>query len=191
VTASQSNTFPRKRLNYNNEGRCFLCGPCREVITRTVSWESTGNPCGGGIEYLHRDPATRKRRRNGKSQIWDSKIRSASIKGLGPEKDCVGKIQQHIQKTDPSSRQRGRPRKQDRNCQIVIAKYLVMSPRWSSTPRLTDWLTVSRNVTLTLTWESTDGAMIQLWDIRQPIRMSAGDTVKIRYQEKTIKDRRL
>jgi hypothetical protein len=31
------------------------------------------------------------------------------IKGLGPEKDCAGKGQQHIQKTDPSSRQRGRP----------------------------------------------------------------------------------
>jgi hypothetical protein len=45
----------------------------------------------------------------------------------------------------------GAPQKQDRNCQIVIAKYLVMSPRWGSTPRLTDWLTVSRNVTLTLT----------------------------------------
>jgi hypothetical protein len=27
-----------------------------------------------------------------------------------------------------------------------------MSSRWGSTPRLTDWLTVSRNVTLTLTW---------------------------------------
>jgi hypothetical protein len=25
-----------------------------------------------------------------------------------------------------------------------------MGPRWDSTPRLTDWLTVSRNVTLTL-----------------------------------------
>jgi hypothetical protein len=74
----------------------------------------------------------------------------ASTRGLGPEKDCVRKTQQHIQKTDPSSRQRGRPTKQDRNCQIVMAKYLVMSPRWGSTPRLTDWLTVSRNVTLTL-----------------------------------------
>jgi hypothetical protein len=31
-----------------------------------------------------------------------------STKGLGPEKDCAGKAQQHIQKTDPSSRQRGR-----------------------------------------------------------------------------------
>jgi hypothetical protein len=32
-------------------------------------------------------------------------------KGLGAEKDCVGKTQQHIQKTDPSIRQRGRPTK--------------------------------------------------------------------------------
>jgi hypothetical protein len=32
-------------------------------------------------------------------------------KGLGPEKDCAGEGQQHIQKTDPSSSQRGRPTK--------------------------------------------------------------------------------
>jgi hypothetical protein len=29
--------------------------------------------------------------------------------GTRNEKDCVGKGQRHIQKTDPSSRQRGRP----------------------------------------------------------------------------------
>jgi hypothetical protein len=29
----------------------------------------------------------------------------------GPEKDCTGKGRQHIQKRDPSSRQRGRPTK--------------------------------------------------------------------------------
>jgi hypothetical protein len=33
----------------------------------------------------------------------------ASPKGLGPEKDCAGKGQQHIQKKDPPSRQRERP----------------------------------------------------------------------------------
>jgi hypothetical protein len=27
------------------------------------------DPCGGGVEYLHRDPASRRRRRKGKSQI--------------------------------------------------------------------------------------------------------------------------
>jgi hypothetical protein len=28
-----------------------------------------GYPCGGGVEYLHRDPASRSRRRKGKSRI--------------------------------------------------------------------------------------------------------------------------
>jgi hypothetical protein len=44
-----------------------------------------------------------------------------SVKGLGPEKDYTGEGQQHIQKTDQSSRQRGHPIKiKDRNCQRVI-----------------------------------------------------------------------
>jgi hypothetical protein len=37
----------------------------------------------------------------------------ANPKGLGPEKDCAGKDQQHIKKTDAAQ-------KQDRNCQTVI-----------------------------------------------------------------------
>jgi hypothetical protein len=32
------------------------------------------NSCRGGVEYLHRDPASRRRRRKEKSRIWDSKI---------------------------------------------------------------------------------------------------------------------
>jgi hypothetical protein len=43
----------------------------------------------------------------------------ASPKGLGPKKDCAGKGQSHIQKTDPSSRQRGRPM-ETRTCQTEI-----------------------------------------------------------------------
>jgi hypothetical protein len=34
---------------------------------------------------------------------------------------------------------------------LRLNKYLDMIPRWGSMPRLRDWLTVSRNVTLTLT----------------------------------------
>jgi hypothetical protein len=29
---------------------------------------SSSDPCGGGVEYLHRDPASRRRRLKGKSQ---------------------------------------------------------------------------------------------------------------------------
>jgi hypothetical protein len=35
VTASQTNMFPRQRLKYNNEERCFLLGPCRGVTSGT------------------------------------------------------------------------------------------------------------------------------------------------------------
>jgi hypothetical protein len=70
------------------------------------------HPCGGGVEYLHRDPESSSRRRKEKAQIWNSKIRMiTSPKRLGPEKDYAGKGQQHLQKTDLSSRQRGPPQK--------------------------------------------------------------------------------
>jgi hypothetical protein len=42
--------------------------------------------CGGGVEYLHRDPASHRRRRKGKSQIWDSKIRSRFPRDSDPIK---------------------------------------------------------------------------------------------------------
>jgi hypothetical protein len=68
----------------------------------------------------------------------------ASTKGLGPEKVCPGKGQQHMEKTDPSSCQKGHPTKNKTifiNVRQLLSysnKYLVMSPRWGSTPRLTD-----------------------------------------------------
>jgi hypothetical protein len=34
----------------------------------------SGLPCGGRVEYLHRSFTSRRRRRKGKSRIWDSKI---------------------------------------------------------------------------------------------------------------------
>jgi hypothetical protein len=72
-----------------------------------------------------------------------------SPNGLGPEKDYAGEGQQHIRKTTPSSCQRRRPTK-TRPYLSKSNKYLVMSPTWGSTLRLTDWLTVNCNVTLTL-----------------------------------------
>jgi hypothetical protein len=62
-----------------------------------------------------------------------------SPKRLGPDKDYAAEDQQHIQKADPSSRQRRRPEKHDRNCQRVMNV-------WSWAPNtktdwLTDWLT--------------------------------------------------
>jgi hypothetical protein len=52
-------------------GSGVFCAVRAEVIYRgpSVITGYTEDPCGGGVEYLHRDPASRKRRRNGKSQI--------------------------------------------------------------------------------------------------------------------------
>jgi hypothetical protein len=61
----------------------------------------------------------------------------ASPKGLGPEKDCAGKGQQHIQTTDPFSRQRGRPKStnpqlSDNNTDLVVSPRRVLYSK-------TDW----------------------------------------------------
>jgi hypothetical protein len=47
----------------------------------------------------------------------------ASPKGLGPKKDCAGKSQQHIQKTDPSSSQRGRLTKKKKTVTVKESKF--------------------------------------------------------------------
>jgi hypothetical protein len=102
-------------------------------------------PCGGGVEYLHRDPASRRRLWKRKSQIWHSKMWSRVPRDSGPEKTALASTSIiHKRQTRPLVRE-GAPQKQDRNCQKVINI-------WSWAPdgaRHQDWLMVSRNVTLT------------------------------------------
>jgi hypothetical protein len=45
----------------------------------------SSHPCGGGVEYLHRDPASRRRRRKVKSRIWDSKIWPRVLRDADPK----------------------------------------------------------------------------------------------------------
>jgi hypothetical protein len=52
--ASQTNTFPRKRLEYNNE-RCFISGPCRDIIIETYlevrqSWKGVCEGLVGAVQ---------------------------------------------------------------------------------------------------------------------------------------------
>jgi hypothetical protein len=69
----------------------------------------------------------------------------ASPEELGPEKDCAGKDQQHIQKADPSSRHKNKYR----NCQRVI-KIWSQAPDGCFMSRQTDRLTVGRKMRLRL-----------------------------------------
>jgi hypothetical protein len=90
------------------EELCSPCGPCRDVIskgedqlivlTRVKAGSNTS------IVTLRVVGGDEKEVSNLRQQNMVS-----SSKGLGPGKDCAGKGQQHIKKTDPSSRQRERP----------------------------------------------------------------------------------
>jgi hypothetical protein len=110
-------TFPwkQKKTQKNKRSRkgkawLFIFGSPRSYkeLVQFIRWRGRTFPCGGGIEYLHRDPASRRRRRKGKSQIWDSNIWSRVPRDSDQRMIALCKGQQHIKKTDPSSRQRGR-----------------------------------------------------------------------------------
>jgi hypothetical protein len=128
--------FPRKRWEYNNE-RCFLFGPCRDVITeKSLEVSQCNSPCGGGIEYLHRDPASRRRRRKGKSQMWDSKIWSRDPRDSDQRKIALARASSiYKSQTRPLVRE-GAPQ-EDRNCH-TSNKDLVVSPKWVPYTK-TDW----------------------------------------------------
>jgi hypothetical protein len=102
----------------------FLRGPCRDFIRKGQS-QLLGTflkalPCGGGVEYLHRDPASRRRRRKGKSQIWDSKIWPRVLRDSDPKMTALARASGHFkQQTCPLVRE-GAPNQQTRNCQTII-----------------------------------------------------------------------
>jgi hypothetical protein len=80
-------------------------------------------PCGGGFEYLHRDPASRRRRQKGKSQIWDSKIWSRVSNDSDPRKATLVKASRiYNRQTRPRVRE-GAPEKQDHNSQSVTSSH--------------------------------------------------------------------
>jgi hypothetical protein len=76
-------------------------------------------PCGGGVEYFHRDPASRRRWRKRKSHIWDSKIWSRVPRVSDPRKTALARASS-IYKRQTRPHVRGdAPQKQDRKCQTV------------------------------------------------------------------------
>jgi hypothetical protein len=68
-----------------------------------------------------------------------------SLAGLGPDNDCAGDGQQQLERTDPSSRQRGHPT----STNWKLSDRTKKSGRGPQTGRMA----VGRNITLTLTCE--------------------------------------
>jgi hypothetical protein len=70
--------------------------------------------------YLHRDPASRKRQRKGKSRFRDSKIWFRVPRDSDPRKTALARVSStYKRQTRPLVRE-GAPQKQDCNCQTVI-----------------------------------------------------------------------
>jgi ribosomal protein S14 len=118
------------------EERCFRCGQRRGVILKTIKLIRSIQ-CGGGFEYLHRSPANRRRRRKGKSRIWDSRIWSRVPRDSDPKMIELARTSSNY------SRQRERPT--STNSQVSESnKNLVISPRWVLYSK-TDWPTDRRS----------------------------------------------
>jgi hypothetical protein len=130
---------------------CFLCCPCGAYITNTyfklelvinskyftVIWL----PCRGGVEYFLRSPASRRRRRKGKSRIWDSKYGGES-RGTRTQELLYWRAPAAIVNDRPVLSSESAPHQQTRNC-LTVNKDLVVSPRWVLYSKI-DWTTDRR-----------------------------------------------
>jgi hypothetical protein len=122
--------------------RCPISGP-GVLLKRNRSRQLVRYPCGGGIEYLHCDPASRRRRRKGKSQIWDSEIWSRVPRDSGPRKTALARASSmYKRQTRPLVRE-GAPHNEARNCQTVINIWSWAPDGARHQDLLTDWPSVA------------------------------------------------
>jgi hypothetical protein len=130
--------------------RCLIFSPGMSTLRLGSRQPEWGDPCGGRVEYLHCDPASRRRRRKGKSQIWDSKIRLQVPRDKDPRKTALARASgTYKRQTHPLVRE-GAPRNQEHNCQTYSVfraeiKIWSQAPDGCFIPRETGRLTVSRN----------------------------------------------
>jgi hypothetical protein len=133
------------------------------------------HPCGGGVEYLHRSPASCRKQRKRKSQIWDSKIWSRVPKDSDPRKTTLARSSSiYKRQTRPLIREDA-PQKPDRNCQRVINIWPWAADGGWHQDLLIDWPSVAM-------WlcSSVRG---QVWSAHQRATVWRISIVKIRYQE--------
>jgi hypothetical protein len=132
----------------NNGATLFPWGLCRGVILKTVG--ATGQvPVWRRCRNLHRDPASRRRWRKGKSQIWDSKIRSKVPRDYDPRKTALARASGTCKRQTRPLVREGAPRNEERNCQTYSVfrtekKISGRKPRMGALyqDRLADWSSV-------------------------------------------------
>jgi hypothetical protein len=100
-------------------------------------WYLVPYPCGGGVQYLHRDPASRRRRRKGKSQSETVKYGLKSQGNSDPRKTALARASSTYKRQTRPLVGEGAPQEQDRN-RHTCNKDLVVSPSWVLYSK-TDW----------------------------------------------------
>jgi hypothetical protein len=138
-------TRSRGNEEYGNE-RCFPHGPCLEVIRKTTG-ATREIPYEGEVEYLHRSPASRRRRRKGKSRIWDNKIWSQVPRDSDPRMAALARVSSNFKRQTRHLIRESVSHQQIRNCLTVIQIWLY-APYGCFIPRQTGRLTVGRNIRL-------------------------------------------
>jgi hypothetical protein len=99
--------------------------------------------CGEGLEYLLHDPASHRRRRKGKSQMWDSKIWLWVPRDWDPRKIALARVRSICKRQTHPLMREDAPQKQDRSCQRVINTWSWALDGARHQDLLTDWLSVS------------------------------------------------
>jgi hypothetical protein len=130
---------------YTNICLCTLFYSTQNILDR--KWKRTElfisflwslrKVCGGGVEYLHRNPASGRRRQKRKSRIWDSKIWSRVPRESDPRMRWR-KPAAIVNDRPILSSERMLCKDYDRRCSIEKKKIWPWVSR-GSTPRRTDW----------------------------------------------------
>jgi hypothetical protein len=146
---------PKTKQKLSNTNKYLVMSPGRGSIPRQTDWQTVSrtvtvrltewrrNPCGGEVEYLHREPASRRRRRKGKSQISDSKIWPRVPRDSDQRKTALAKTSSiYKRQTHPLVRE-GAPQKEDGNCQRVICSWSWAPDGARRQDLLIDWPSVA------------------------------------------------
>jgi hypothetical protein len=132
----------RQQLQCNRGTACFMPSVPRCYNQKQLA-RYPDNPCGGKVEYLHRSPASRRRRQNGKSRIWDSKIWSRVPRDPESRMTVLARTSSNFKRQTRPFIWESAPYQQTRNCLTVIK---------SGRKPHTDRLTVGRNIRLRESW---------------------------------------
>jgi hypothetical protein len=108
-----------------------------------------GLPCEGGVEYLHRSPASRRTRRKEKSRIGDSKIWPRVPWDSDPRMTALKRARNSCKRQTRPLVRESAPLEQTRNC-LAVTKIWSYAPEGCFIPRQTGRLTVGRNIRLRL-----------------------------------------